>query len=205
MKIHYNSPVILSFALIAASVQTASSALGNWFSQTFFATSPAFSYFDPFTYLRLFTHVIGHAGWEHLVGNFSLILLIGPLLEEKYGSKLMLWMIIATALFTAILNNVLFTTGLYGASGIVFMLILLSSFANIKSGHIPLTFIIVVILYLGKEIMNSMRPDQISQSAHIIGGVCGGAFGFLAQNRLGKKAATSPQPSTGSPFPPDFS
>lgn len=205
MKIHYNSPVILSFTLIAAAVQSVSSIAGNWFSQTFFATSPGFSYFDPLTYLRLFTHVIGHAGWEHLVGNFSLILLIGPLLEEKYGSKLMLWMIIATALGTALLNNFLFSTGLYGASGIVFMLILLSSFANIKSGHIPLTFIIVVILYLGKEVMNSMRPDQISQSAHIIGGICGGVFGFLTQNSLGKQAAKESKPPTIGTLPSDFS
>ncbi len=193
MKIHYNSPVILTFALVAAVVQGVNSATNGTFSQAFFATAPGMSLADPFTYFRLFSHVIGHASWEHLVGNFSIILLIGPLLEEKYGSKLMLWMLVATAFSTAVLNNFLFATGLYGASGIVFMLILLSSFANIKSGHIPLTFIIVVFLYLGKEIMNSLRPDQISQSAHIIGGVCGGIFGFVAQNALGKKL---PQPTS---------
>jgi membrane associated rhomboid family serine protease len=59
------------------------------------------------------------------------------------------------------------------------MLILLSSFANIKSGHIPLTFIIIVVLFLGKEFLASLKPDTISQFAHIMGGICGGMFGFL--------------------------
>ena len=52
-------------------------------------------------------------------------------------------MILVTALLTALLNAVFFNTGLLGASGIVFMLILLSSCANIRAGEIPLTLILV--------------------------------------------------------------
>ena len=76
-----------------------------------------------------------------------------------------------------------FSTGLYGASGIVFMLILLSSLSRVKSGHIPLTFILVVALFLGKEILNSLRPDGVSQFAHIVGGLCGSVFGFLKREK----------------------
>ena len=126
----------------------------------------------------MFTHIIGHADWNHLLGNFSLILLIGPLLEEKYGSKSMAFMITTTAVVTALLHTFFFTGGLLGASGIVFMLILLGSFANIKQGHIPLTFILIVILYLGKEFIYSFSYDNISQFAHIIGGIVGSGFGF---------------------------
>ena len=87
-------------------------------------------------------------------------------------------MIILTALITGIINVSFYSTGLLGASGIVFMLILLVSFTNNTGGGIPLTFILVAILFVGKELMHSFNNDQISQSAHIIGGLCGSVFGF---------------------------
>jgi len=134
------------------------------------------------TYIRLFTHIAGHANWLHLFGNFTLILLIGPMLEEKYGSRLMLIMILTTALVTGLLNMALFDTGLMGASGVAFMLIILSSITRIKSGFIPLTFILIVALFLGKEVFDAFEQDSISQFAHIMGGICGSVFGFMRQN-----------------------
>jgi hypothetical protein len=84
-----------------------------------------------------------------------------------------------TALVTAVLNNLFFSTGLMGASGIVFMMILLSSFVNFKQGEIPLTFILVVVLYIGREVISSFERNNVSEFAHILGGICGAAFGFL--------------------------
>ena len=111
-----------------------------------------------------------------------LILLIGPILEEKYGGKRLLIMILATGLLTGVLV-VLFNRGpLLGASGIAFMLIVLSSISNAKDGSIPLTFILIMVLYIGNEFLNSLKGDVISQQtsqfAHIIGGLCGAVFGF---------------------------
>ncbi|MCJ8346734.1 rhomboid family intramembrane serine protease, partial [bacterium] len=134
---------------------------------------------DPWDYFRMVSNIFGHANWGHLAGNFSLILLIGPLLEEKYGSWSLLQMIFATAIFTSILNIAFLDTGAYGASGIVFMLILLSSMANFKEGEIPLTFLLVAVLYVGEEVLNSFKADNISQFGHILGGFCGACFGFF--------------------------
>jgi membrane associated rhomboid family serine protease len=131
--------------------------------------------------LTLFTHVIGHASIEHLMGNLTFILLLGPIVEEKYGDSRTLFMMLITALVTGILNLLFFHTGLMGASGIVFMLILLVSFTNTKSGEIPVTFILVALLFIGKEVIESLNTDQISQFAHIIGGVCGSVFGFATR------------------------
>jgi rhomboid protease GluP len=178
MKIHYNSPVILTFSLMAFAVMILSVITAGISTSLLFTAWPS-GLMNPLSYLRMFTHVLGHASWEHLFGNLTLILLIGPLLEEKYGSKTMLVMMVITALITGIISVFFMNTGLLGASGIVFMLILLSSFANIKSGHVPLTFIIIVALFLGKEFLASLRPDTISQFAHIMGGICGSIFGFL--------------------------
>jgi membrane associated rhomboid family serine protease len=130
-------------------------------------------------WVTLFTHVMGHASWSHLINNFTLILLIGPMLEENYGSTDLLIMIIITAFVTGILNVLLFRSALLGASGVVFMMILLSSFTNFSRGEIPLTFILVLILYMGVQLFNSLSSDSISQFAHVIGGLCGSFFGFL--------------------------
>ena len=176
MKIRYNAPVILTFSLAAVVVLAVTSAVPT--ARNLFSLSPHFSPLSPLCWLTLFTYVLGHAGPAHLVGNLSLILLVGPLVEERYGSPLTLFMMAATALVTAMLQILLFPTGLLGASGIALMLILLSSLTNFKAKEIPLTFVLVAVLFLGREVVEALKPDQIAHFAHIIGGTCGAAFGF---------------------------
>ena len=180
MKIQYNAPVILTYAILCAVSLLLSDVFGDGFKSLFilhgnFNTS---SFLD---YIRLFTYVIGHANWTHLIGNFALILVVGPILEEKYGSINLLKMILITALVTAFLNIIFFKDNVLGASGIAFMLILLSSFSSFQKGYIPLTFILVFLLYIGREVVNSFEADHVSQFGHIMGGICGGLFGFLIQ------------------------
>jgi membrane associated rhomboid family serine protease len=115
------------------------------------------------------------------LGNLTFILLLGPVLEEKYGWRQLLIMIILTALVTGLLNALIFHDGLWGASGIVFMLVMLISFVNVQAGKIPITFILILLLFVGKEIYNSFQADNISQFAHIIGGLCGSMFGFIGK------------------------
>ena len=93
-------------------------------------------------------------------------------------------MCLVTALITGILNNLLFSTGLLGASGLAFMFIVLSSFANAKAGTIPLTFILVALIYVGNEFFQAFQENNISEFAHILGGVCGSIFGYY-RNRGG--------------------
>ena len=190
MKIRYNAPAVLTFTFISVAVLI--------LSQTFFRSLTAQWYmvggkgdFSPSSlrcWVTLFTHVLGHANWSHLVSNFSFILLIGPILEETYGSASLLIMIAITALVTGILNVLFFPYSLLGASGVVFMMILLASFTNFNKGEVPLTFILVLILYLGRELFNSFgnSPEHganISQFAHVVGGFIGSLFGFLRSSR----------------------
>ena len=70
-------------------------------------------------------------------------------------------------------------TVLLGASGIVFMMIVLSSFTEMGKEGIPITLILVVIFYLGGELMDGlMTLDNVSQLTHIVGGVCGALLGI---------------------------
>jgi len=192
MKIKYNAPTVLTFAFISAVVlilsQTAAPSLTErWFLVPGKGNFVAGSFRS---WVTLFTHVLGHANWPHLVSNFSFILLIGPILEEIYGSLSLLFMILITALVTGVLNVLFFSTGLLGASGVVFMMILLASFTNFNKGEIPLTFILVLVLYLGRELFNSFgggtthgTGSNISEFAHIVGGFFGSLFGFFRVDR----------------------
>ncbi|MDR3123662.1 MAG: rhomboid family intramembrane serine protease [Treponema sp.] len=181
MKIKYNSPAVLTYAFLSAIVLLLSqlffhSLTADWFM------APGRGGFDPSrlrNWITLFTHVIGHAGWNHLLSNFAFILLIGPMLETSYGSLSLLMMIAVTALVTGGLNALLFRSALLGASGVVFMMILLASFTNFTEGEIPLTFILILALYLGREIFNSFSENNVSEFAHIAGGFCGSLFGFF--------------------------
>lgn len=186
MRIDYNSPVILSFTFAAALILLGDVLLLGQL-MPYFTVGGSMTLANPIDWLRLFTHVLGHGSVAHLVGNLTLILLLGPIVEEKYGSPALAGMIALTALVTGVLNVVLFSTGLLGASGIVFMLILLSSVTNLKKGTIPLTFLLVVLFYLGGEVIEALGPDEVSQAAHLIGGACGAAFGF-AFGRGGRRA-----------------
>lgn len=190
MSIKYNSPVILTFALICSAVFFGDQ-VATGMTMKYFAVGTSVNLANPVSIFNLFSHVVGHGSMEHLLGNLTFILLLGPIVEEKYGSRFTLMMIVFTALITGILNITFFSTGLLGASGIVFMLILLVSFTNVKGGQIPLTFILVALLFIGKEVIQSLNSDHVSQFAHIIGGVCGSVFGFLGKKNEAASVATS--------------
>lgn len=175
----YNSPVILTFALMACLVMILDGLSGHRLIPAWFVTYSGFHFTSPAFYIELFSHTLGHKNWTHLTSNFAVILLVGPILEEKYGSGNLIKMMLITALVTGLLNSALFSTGLLGASGLAFMMILLASFTNSKEGELPLTFILVLVLFMGKEVVQAFSSDDVSQFAHIIGGICGSLFGFL--------------------------
>lgn len=136
---------------------------------------------NPLTYLQFFIHVLGHADWSHFLGNMVYILLLGPILEEKYGWKRILQVMLITAFITGVINYLLFLNiGICGASGICFAFIILSSFTGVKEKEIPLTFIIVSVLFFGQQIYEGIAyDDNISNLTHIVGGIVGGVSGYL--------------------------
>ena len=187
MRLQYNSPVVLTYTFLCCIILFLSPFTGGLL-MNLFTVRNTMSLTNPVDYFRLFSHALGHGDWSHLLSNFTFILLLGPMLEEKYGSANVLTMMFLTALVTGIINVIFFSSGLLGASGIVFMMILLSSMTNLRQGTIPITFVLVVVLFLGKEVISMVgEKNNISESAHIIGGICGAVFGFMGGSVEGKK------------------
>ncbi len=178
IRLDFNSPVILGMTCVSALLLLLNGITGGAVNR--FLAVRYTSWADPLMYVRMLTHVLAHSSLAHFAGNFMMILAVGPMVEEKYGGTRLLGMIAVTAVITGLVNVIFFRhVALIGASGIVFMLILLASFVNIKQGYIPLTVLLVAVLYIGNEVVQGLAVrDNISQMGHIVGGLCGAGFGF---------------------------
>jgi len=183
-RVQYNSPVVLTFALLSLGALVLDFITGGWTTQAFFCVYRS-SLTDPLTYVRMIGHVLGHSGYAHYMGNMMLLLVIGPALEEKYGSDKLLFSILFTAAVSGLVQMALFPhSALLGASGIVFMMIVLSSLSGMREGAIPLTLIAVMSLYLVGEIISAVTVrDSVSQLTHVVGGLCGAGLGFALPRR----------------------
>lgn len=186
LKITYNSPLILTFVAISFAAMVLNYATKGWSNQLLFMTyhsSPT----SFLTYVRFLTHVIGHSGWNHFIGNMSYILLLGPVLEEKYGPSKVLGVMGITAVITGLVNYLFFwNVALCGASGVVFAFILLTSFTSFKEGELPLTVILVAAIFIGQQVYEGIfLEDDVSNLSHIIGGIVGAVIGYMLNKKPG--------------------
>ena len=185
-RLAFNSPAVLGFAGVCLVAMVLNLLTDGASNRALFSVYRA-PLTNPLTWLRMVCHVFGHADWNHLLNNMMYVLLVGPMLEEKYGSVNLALVMLATALLTGLANFIFFPgTMLLGASGIVFALILLSSISRTEGGAIPVTFILVAILYIGQQVWQAITVrDNVSYMAHIAGGAVGAGLGFLL-NKAGK-------------------
>ena len=180
LRLSFNAPVTLTFVALCVVVRLVGILTNSKSDYLVFSVGGS-SFTEPLTYVRLFTHVLGHAGWDHLLNNMMYILLLGPMIEEKYGARNTVLVILATAVVTGLIHMLVSPrTLLLGASGVVFAFILISSITVREDRTIPVTFILVAVLYLGQQVWQGITSkDDVSQLTHIAGGAVGSVFGFL--------------------------
>lgn len=184
LKLSFNAPVTLTYIILCFIATLLGVVSGGTISLLAFTTY-SLQLLNPLSIVRCFSHVLGHVGWEHFFNNMMLIIILGPMLEEKYGKKTLIAMILLTGLATTLAITLLFpTSGVIGASGVVFAMILLASYTSFEEGTIPVTFLLVFVFYIGREIINGVFVnDNISQLGHIVGGLVGSSIGFLANKK----------------------
>ena len=90
-------------------------------------------------------------------------------------------MILITAFVTALVNMIFKkNTVILGASGITYMLILLSSLVNLENGKIPITLILIFLFYIFGEIKDGInKKGNVSHLSHVVGAICGFMYGFI--------------------------
>ena len=188
LRLSFNSPAVLGFAGVCLAAMVLNLVTNGASNRAVFSVYRA-PLSNPLTWVRMVCHVFGHADWNHLLNNMMYILLLGPMLEEKYGSTRLVLVMLAAALLTGVINFVFFPgTMLLGASGIVFAMILLSSITRAEDGAIPVTFILVALLYVGQELWQAITVrDNVANTAHIVGGAVGAGLGFLLNKATGER------------------
>lgn len=184
LKVTFNSPVIIGFTCICLAALILGYVTNGKTTDLMFSVYKS-SLLNPMTYVRFIGHVFGHADLSHFMGNIMLILVVGPLLEEKYGSWNIGCIIFITAVVTGVANVLIFPhVQLLGASGVVFAFILLSSITGFRNGEIPLTFILVALIYIGEQIyLGLFISDNVSNFTHILGGAVGSVTGYALNKK----------------------
>ena len=182
----YNSVVILSYFFLSLFIMIIDKIFKGKIVEKFFSIAKKDSWLNQITYFKLFSHSLGHADWNHLYNNFVKILLIGPMIEEKYGSINLLIMMLVTSFVIGLIYKIFNLGRVRGASGVLYMLIILSSFVNMDGGKIPITLALIIIFFVTDDIIKFIKreEDNISHLWHLTGAICGLVFGILSINGI---------------------
>ena len=207
-KFYWSAPVVTVYAAICLMVMIVYTALPEdlargmmtWFrlpshdyleviekSKEFLLKDASFDYLELRKYLSFLTNAFGHANWGHFNGNLALLILVGMQTEQHYGSLRVFALAIFTALAISIIQFFFVGVALIGASGVIFLLIALSFFADYDDERIPVESIFLGIYFVGREAIRSFSGDEVSQLAHLIGLVIGIVYGYLFSNGVAKK------------------
>lgn len=215
LKIKVNAPVTIAMTMLCLLFVVITQQVLKHFSinlveKTFSAVGNAksavpFNFKNPVHYLRILLHVFGHSNWIHFSCNFSLILILGPILEERYGSPAIIIMSSVAIIVSGLLNACFFTSAIMGADSIVFMMILLSSYAALTKGEIQIPVVMLFILFICMEFFMEISGGikDIAKISQLAGGICGSMFGFLVAPKTPKaqkeKTITFEEINTASP------
>jgi GlpG protein len=192
-KVSIDAPIVLCFSAACLAVHVLTAHGLPDLTKDYFALWP-WAYSSPWHFMfypRLVSHVLGHGGWEHLMGNLTLIIVVGPACEVDYGPRMLSFIILVTALVTSIFHYIFAPkfAMLMGASGVAFMLIMLNSLRDHEAGKIRVSFMVLVALWVWKEcvgfVSNNMfgHSDGVSHLAHMFGAIVGGFAGFFWNDR----------------------
>lgn len=204
LKISLDAPVTTFFALFSLILFTVDTiflkgklSLGIFSSPTSASGSLPFSVSSATSYLRLILYIFGAASWTSLLVNLLFVLLLGPAMEERYGSVVIGIMMIVSALFSGVLNACFCTVSLQGCLPLVFMMIFLNSFMSFSKKKVPLSFVMIFIFFIAYELIEKSPSQLVGIIICIAGGLCGSLFAFLTspKARAAKKSEVEKEKS----------
>lgn len=192
LKFIFDSPVVLVFSVVSAVIFIADLILKLNLSEKIFEcpgakSVPAFDFKSALSYVKLVIYPFGGENSTSFFLNIGFILLLGPVLEERYGSIMLALMIFITSLVGGVLTACVSTFGIYGCGGIVFMMIILSVLSVFIKKQLPVSWIFIFALYLafslfsGKKISGFMpfMQNNVPVFIQLASGICGSLFGFF--------------------------
>lgn len=196
----FDSPVTISFSLLSVLLFVLNCFAIKGTLDVKILTSPTTSAGPiPFmatqisSYLRLFLYAFGSQNFVGLLSNLLFLLMLGPVMEERYGSLVIGIMMAVSVLFSGVLNTCFCETSLQGCMPIIFMMIFLNSFMSFSKKKIPVSFLVIFVFYIAREVFGKTFSEIVGLIICITGGLCGSLFAFLTSPkvRAEKKSAKS--------------
>ena len=192
LKFIFDSPVVLVFSVVSTVINITDLILKLNLSEKIFEcpgakSVPAFDFKSALSYVKLVIYPFGGENSTSFFLNIGFILLLGPVLEERYGSIMLALMIFITSLVGGVLTACVSTFGISGCGGIVFMMIILSVLSVFVKRQLPVSWIFIFALYLafslfsGKKISGFMpfMQNNVPVFIQLASGICGSLFGFF--------------------------
>lgn len=192
LKVVFDSPVVLVFSFVSAAIFAADLIFKLNISEKVFEchgakSVPAFDFKSAMDYARLVIYPFCSVNATSFFFNIAFVLLLGPVLEERYGSLMLALMIFITSLVGGVITACVSTFGISGCGGIVFMMIILSVLSVFIKKQLPVSWIFIFILYLafslavGKKNSSfvSFMNENIPVFIQLASGICGSLFGFF--------------------------
>lgn len=176
----FHSYVIIGYFLICLSLFILNTITNN--KVTSFLKIRRGSFFNPMNYLRLVTSSLCHSDFNHFKNNFIFILLLGPILEEKYGSFVLLEMLLITMVASSLFHLLFYDSSAIGSSDVVYMMVMLCAVACSFDKKIPITFVFLFLFFVLGEILLMFfhkKGDKTSHDGHVVGAILGFVFGYF--------------------------
>ena len=193
LKFVYDAPVMLSFVLAVLVIFMLDTFVfkgtlaEKWLlSPTAAEGSLPFAFSDFTSILRLFLHVLGGRDIPFLICNLIFILLLGPQMEERYGSVIIGIMIFVAALFSGVLNACFCKVPVSGSEPVVFMLILLCAMMHLSRSKVSASALAVIILFAVMLVLRKNPNGTAGVLITLAGGLCGSLFAFLTSPKARK-------------------
>lgn len=191
LSVSYDAPVTLTFSLISLLVfiifqviLKSKNGIITIGAPTMSGGESPFVFANPLCYFRMIIHVFSAETFAVLISNLMILLLLGPVLEEYYGSVIVGIMMIVSALLSGVLNACFCKHSATGSESIVFMLILLNGFISVNKKKIPLASVFVLILFIVGQCKNGVSDGLIIMITNIAGGLCGSLLAFMASPKV---------------------
>lgn len=196
----FDSPVTISFSLLSVLLFVLNCLAFKGTLDVKILSSPTtsagpipFMATQIYSYLRLFLYAFGSQNFVGLLSNLLFLLMLGPVMEERYGSLVIGIMMAVSVLFSGVLNTCFCETSLQGCMPIIFMMIFLNSFMSFSKKKIPVSFLVIFVFYIAREVSGKTFSEIVGLIICITGGLCGSLFAFLTSPkvRAEKKSAKS--------------
>jgi len=187
-KISFDSPITLIFVILCVIFGILSKFLPEF--QNFLTCPTSASGENPFNfksvtdYFRLLLYPLGVLDWNILTSNLVFILLLCPKIEEKFGKGILSLLILITVLFAGVVCVCFSSTVMVGSSGIVCMLLILSFYCSIDKKEIPLSYILLALIYFSTQLISVFTTNSLEPFCHFAGALIGSLVGILS---LGNK------------------